>query len=81
MEINPNHPVLREAHDHWHKFCAILMSKFGATEVEITIDDVMQLGDNEHAIVLDTRGGRCVLRMVTMEEGERLARKEGGMPV
>ena len=81
MELNPNHPVVLVARDQWHKFCAILMSKFGKTEMEITVDDVTALGDNEKGIVLDMRGGRCVLRMVSMEEGQRLARKEGGLPV
>lgn len=81
MELNPNHPVLNEAREHWHKFCAILMNKLGKTEVEITADDVMELGDNQMGIVLDMRGGRCVLRMVSMAEGERLARREGGLPV
>lgn len=81
MELNPNHPVLNEARDHWHKFCAILMNKLGKTEVEITVDDVAKLGDSQNAIALDMRGGRCVLRMVSMEEGERMARKEGGLPV
>lgn len=80
MELNPNHPVLQEAHGNWHKFCAVLMLKFGADEVEITLDDVMRLGDNEKSIVLDMRNERCVLRLVSMAEGERLARREGGLP-
>ena len=39
------------------------------------------LGDNERAVVADCRGGRFVVRLVTMEEGEKLAREEGGLPV
>lgn len=81
MELNPNHPVLQESRDHWHKFCAILLQKMGKAEIEITLADVAELGDNEKGIVLDMRGGRCVLRMVTMQEGLRLAREEGGLPV
>lgn len=81
MELNPNHRALVQAREQWHKFCAILMLKLGRDEVEITMDDVLRLGDNEKAIVLDERGGRCVLRMVSMEEGRRLARQEGGLPV
>lgn len=81
MELNPNHPVVQEARDQWFKYCAILMAKMGKTDVEITVDDVMTLGDNQSTIVLDNRGGRCVLRLVSMAEGERLARNEGGLPV
>jgi hypothetical protein len=80
-ELNPNHPVTREVHDHWHKVCGILMMKLGKDAVEITESDVTALGDNERAVVADCRGGRFVVRLVTMEEGEKLAREEGGLPV
>lgn len=81
MEINPNHPVTRQAHDHWHKVAAILMMRLGVDVLEITEDDVSKLGNNEKAVVADCRGGKFVLRLVTMEEGEKLAREAGGMPV
>ena len=81
MELNPNHPAVMQAHEHWHKLCAILMFGQGLTEFEITVDLIERLGDNEKAIIIDNRGGRCVLRLVTMEEGERMAREEGGLPV
>lgn len=80
MEINPNHPVTQMAHDNWHKLCAALMVKLGLTSVEIVKADLDALGHMEKGIVLDMRGGRCILRLVTMEEGERLARGEGGLP-
>ncbi len=81
MELNPNHPATTRVRDHWHKICAILMLKFGKTDVEITLEDLELIADNEKAIVIDERGGRCFIRLVTMEEGERLAREEGGLPV
>ncbi len=81
MELNPNHPVTQEVHDHWHKICAILMMRFGVDAVEITEADVAALGHNEKAVCADTRGGRFVVKLVSMEEGERLARKAGGLPV
>ena len=80
-ELNPNHPVVVETRDQWHKLAAILMAKFGHNEVEILPEDVANLGDNQKGIVIDTRGGRFVLRLVSMEEGERLAREAGGLPV
>jgi len=80
-ELNPNHPVTREVHDHWHKIAAILMLKFGKSAVEITEADVRSLGNNENAVMADCRGGRFVVRIVSMEEAEKLARKEGGLPV
>ena len=81
-ELDPNHPVLREAHDHWHKLVAILMLKFGVTEVEITIPDILKL--EGVAVCLDERGskktGKMHLRLMTEAEGEKLAIEAGGLP-
>lgn len=81
MELNPNHPVTKKVHDHWHKIAALLMLKFNQTDVEITLEDLDLLGDNEKAVLMDERGGKCFIRIVSMAEGERLAREEGGLPV
>lgn len=81
MELNPNHPATREVHDHWHKVVGILMMKLGKTELEITDSDISALGDNERAVVADCRGGKFVVRLVTMKEGAKLAREAGGLPV
>lgn len=80
-ELNPNHPVTQEVHDHWHKICAILMMRLGKTSLEITEADVTALGNNEKAVVADCRGGKFIVRLVTMEEGEQLAKDAGGLPV
>ena len=80
-ELNPNHPVTREVHDHWHKLCGILLMKLGKNTLEITEADVKALGDNEKAVVVDCRGGKFIVRLVTMEEGERIAIVAGGLPV
>jgi hypothetical protein len=79
-EMNPNHPVTQEVRDMWYKIAALLMIKFKQTAVEITPEDVDKLGDNTHAVVADTRGGKFVVRLVGMEEAERLVREHGGEP-
>lgn len=79
-EFNPNHPITAQVHDQWHKLCAILMARQGLTEVEIKPSDIALLTEGT-AIVADARGGRFVLRLVDQKEAERLARKEGGLPV
>lgn len=81
MEVNPNHPVTTEMRNQWHKLLAIVMHKNGLKDVEITIDDVAALGDYEHAVVADTRDGEFHVRLVTMEEGMKLAKTQGGFPV
>jgi len=80
-ELNPDHPVTRLTHDNWHKIVGVLMLKFGLTDVEILSEDVLRLGDNEKCVVADCRGGKFVIRVMDMAEGEKLARREGGLPV
>lgn len=79
MELNPNHKVTESSRDQWHKYAAILMSKFGQNAVEITIEDVQRLADS--CIVVDARDGKLVLRLMSMAEGEKLANEEGGLPI
>lgn len=79
--LNPNHPVVRQVAPEWHKFCALVMHKLGAEAVEITAFDISAIVEADRAnVVIDTRGGRCVLRLVTNVEAARLAREEGGLP-
>ena len=82
-ERNPNHPVTRAAHDHWHKIAAIIMAKQGLKEIEITAADVELLDGNTN-IVLDERGssktGTFKVRLVDNAEACRLAAEEGGLP-
>lgn len=80
-EINPNHPVTQMTRDNWHKIVGVLMLKFGVTDVEIEIDDVLRMGDNEKAVVADCRGGRFIIRVMDNKQAVALARKEGGLPV
>ena len=56
MELNPNHKVVRQAHDHWHKIAALIMLKLGKTELEITPEDVNKIASGNVNIVLDARG-------------------------
>ena len=70
--------------DQWHKLCALVLFKLGASEVEITAEDIHEFSEALGAgasIVADARNGRFVLRLVDGPEGERLAREEGGLPV
>ncbi len=78
MELNPNNPVVRSMDGHWHKLTMAVMLKAGMDVCELTAEDIDKMGDGERAIVVDTRGGGLVLRIVTMEEGKKLARLHGG---
>lgn len=80
MELNPNHPVTQEARDLWYKMCAALMLKLGLDSVEITLEDVQRLGDGKNCIVFHSHEDCIELKVVSMEEGERLARMNGGLP-
>ncbi len=80
-ELNPNHPVTRAAHDHWHKIAALLMRKFGVKQCDITQDDIAGLDSDSVNIVLHAKLDRITVRLVGDEEARALARKEGGLPV
>jgi len=81
MELNPNHKVVRQAHDHWHKIAALILVKLKVKELEITMQDVNELANSDVNIVLDSRGERETgifrIKLVDDKTAE-LARKEGG---
>jgi N-glycosylase/DNA lyase len=82
MELNPNHKVVRQAHDHWHKIAALIMVKLGLTELKLTLDDVNKVAAGDINIVLDARGERetgvLTVRIVDDKTADAMARQEGG---
>lgn len=82
MELNPNHKVVRQARDQWHKIAALIMVKLGLTELQITPDDINKIAAGNVNIVLDARGesetGILTIRIVDDKAADELARKEGG---
>lgn len=81
-ELNPNHPVTRKAHDNWHKVAALIMMKLGINEVVLTLEDINSLGTRPGGTNIAMKDADGVLRifLCTDEEGQRLARQEGGIP-
>jgi len=80
-ELNPNHPVTAGLHDQWHKLLVLVMLKLERSAVTLTADDIERFANGpELAVVAHDRRNRIELRVVTMEEGERLAREHGGLP-
>ena len=82
MELNPNHKVVQQAREQWHKIAALIMLKLGKTELQITMDDVNKVAAGNVNIVLDARGesetGILTVRIVDDKTAEALARREGG---
>lgn len=56
MELNPNHQVVRQAHEQWHKVAALIMVALGRTELHITMADVEKIAAGNVNIVLAARG-------------------------
>lgn len=79
-ELNPNHPVTSAMRDQWHKLAAILMHKHGLTHVVITSEDMESMG-SEMCVMVQASADGIHLRLITMAEGERLAREQGGRHV
>lgn len=80
MELNPNNAALNTMREYWYKVAALLLAKLGGHAVITTADmDAIE----GRAIVLDckTREDAIITRIVSIEEGEALAKKEGGLPV
>jgi len=80
MELNPNHPTTSKMHDHWHKIAAMLVNRIPGKQTTITLDEVMKLGADNVAITMKETVAGIELRIVSMEEGERFAKQEGGLP-
>lgn len=81
MELNPNHPTTSKIHGHWHKIAALLVMRTPNRRTTITLDEVNQLAADNVAITMKETAAGIELRIVSMEEGERLAKQEGGLPV
>lgn len=82
-ELNPNHPVTREMHDHWHKLVGVLLYKFGLDIVEIMPADLEGFAEylEGGGVAIEEKNGRLFLRLVVgADEAAALARKEGGLP-
>lgn len=87
-ELNPNHPVTSELHDHWHKLCALALHVMGRNNLTISSRDMESFakkwtGKNGQvgAITVRPRGEVLLLQLVDGDEAVDLARKEGGLPV
>jgi hypothetical protein len=82
MELNPNHKIVAQAREHWHKIAALIMVKLGLTELRFTMDDVNKLVGGNMNIVLDAREesktGTFYIRIVDDKTAAALARNEGG---
>lgn len=80
--LNPNHPAVVGAHDHWHKIAALLMLKMGVTKTVISPAEIERLGDSETNIAIKFNDSTGIeLYIIDNNEAARLARREGGLPV
>jgi hypothetical protein len=83
IEHNPNHPVTRAVHDHWHKIVAILLSRppYNGRTV-ITEEEIERWGKQYEgwSVVIKDSDQKLTLFRVDEKEGKRLAREEGGLP-
>jgi hypothetical protein len=80
-EINPNHPVTQALHDKWPYLCAILLRKFGKSKATITLEDLLSFSHSGLSICARGNQDDIELFLVDAEEGLRMAREAGGLPV
>ncbi len=82
-ELNPNHPVTSTLRDQelYHKLLALVMRQFGRRDLVITSREVEDMANAPpSAIVVHVKNEEIHLRLVSMAEGERLAREHRGLP-
>ena len=81
-EYNPNHPVTRTVHDHWHKIVAILISMppYNGKAV-ITEEEIAKWAEKHEgcAVVIKDADHKLTLYLVAEEEAKRLAKEAGGL--
>ncbi len=75
--LNPNHPVMRQMDEQYYKLLCAHMLKYGEREWNVTEADVRAI--EGRAIVIDTRGGGLVVRIIDDKDAEGIARAEGGL--
>lgn len=75
--LNPNHPVTQQMSDQWHKIAALAVFKAGG-HVVISMEDMRDL--QGMAISVQEKHDGLHLKVITMEEGMRLAKEQGGLP-
>lgn len=85
MKINPNHPVTQLLDDEFmHKLCTVLVMQMGGS-ARITIADLealqLRFGGAEPTLVTHAHADNIELTLVSREDGEKLARQHGGMPI
>jgi hypothetical protein len=77
MEINPNHPVTKEMHDLWHRMVGVLLWKHCGGKDTITVADMrgFNAANPDCAVIFHAHPETVELKIVTVEEGLRLARE------
>lgn len=79
MEINPDHPMTKAMHDQWHKIAVLLMMKLKQRHIEISASDIEKLIASESStVVVQTKGDKIILDLVSEAEGKRILKQQGG---
>jgi hypothetical protein len=82
-ELNPNHGVTIEMREQYHKLLAFVIWKSGSDRLVITAADLERFQNDRPDgtnLVVEPKNDIMTLRIVTDEEGRRLARMAGGLP-
>jgi hypothetical protein len=78
--LNPNHPTVRALDGHWDKICALIVKKAGG-HVAISAAEIEALVTGpEIAMTVQDHDGVLHLRIVPLELGRAIAKREGGLP-
>ena len=76
MELNPDHPVIKQIHDQWHSICFLIMKKLGVSEVRITSADVAKIEPEKEAITIQEKDNQLVITIRSMDEAKRMLEQD-----
>lgn len=78
MELNPNNPVTKAAHDHWHAIVAVIMIKLDLPEVLITQADMEKVRalPETPAVMLHDGAEGLRIKLITPSEAATLLERE-----
>ena len=79
-ELNPDHPVTAELRQQWYKLLAVVMHKLDRRAIAITSEDITAMTNEFEAaggpaIIAHSRNDGIFLHLVSMREGEKIAKE------
>ena len=78
--LNPNHQVMQALDGQWQKIVALMMWKYGFNHMTFIDAEIVSF-PQDLAVAIKGNKDSLEVFLLKKDEAEKLARKEGGLPV